>query len=181
MLRVESDSLVRRTSETALVREAVSSDTALLAVAADSVLSLPEGAALGFSTTCKISTTTETGERVTKEASAGKWKEKFVKSFSETITAEGCVLTDGDDQTPTYDQLKAKQLAGEPIEASYNLREGTTREGKTTGGYKGSFIITQLELDGPAGDDAKYSVTLENSGPVTAVEGGSGLSPAAAG
>lgn len=45
MLRVESDSLVRRTSETALVREAVSSDTALLAVAADSVLSLPEGAA----------------------------------------------------------------------------------------------------------------------------------------
>lgn len=45
VLRVESDSLVRRTSETALVREAVSSDTALLAVAADSVLSLPEGAA----------------------------------------------------------------------------------------------------------------------------------------
>lgn len=45
MLRVEADSLVRRTSETALVREAVSSDTALLAVAADSVLSLPEGAA----------------------------------------------------------------------------------------------------------------------------------------
>ena len=127
----------------------------------DLILSIG-GAALGFSTTCKISTTTETGERVTKEASAGKWKEKFVKSFSETITAEGCVLTDGDDQTPTYDQLKAKQLAGEPIEASYNLREGTTREGKTTGGYKGSFIITQLELDGPAGDDAKYSVTLGN-------------------
>lgn len=45
MLRVEADSLVRRTSETALVHEAVSSDTALLAVAADSVLSLPEGAA----------------------------------------------------------------------------------------------------------------------------------------
>ena len=45
VLRVEADSLVRRTSETALVREAVSSDTALLAVAADSVLSLPEGAA----------------------------------------------------------------------------------------------------------------------------------------
>ena len=35
VLRVEADSLVRRTSETALVREAVSSDTALLAVAVD--------------------------------------------------------------------------------------------------------------------------------------------------
>lgn len=137
------------------------------------------GAALGFSTTCKISTTTETGERVTKEASAGKWKEKYVKSFSETITAEGCVLTDGEAETPTYDQLKAMQLAGETVDASYNVREGTTREGKTTGGYTGKYIITQLELDGSAGEDAKYNVTLENCGPVRAAEGGSGLSPAA--
>ena len=36
------------------------------------------GKALGYSTGCKISTSTETGERVTKEASAGKWKEKYV-------------------------------------------------------------------------------------------------------
>ena len=146
----------------------------------DLILSIG-GAALGYSTTCKISTSTETGERVTKEASAGKWKEKFVKSFSETITAEGCVLTDGDDETPTYDQLKAMQTAGEAIDASYNVREGTTREGKTTGGYSGKYIITQLELDGTAGEDAKYNITLENSGPVTAATGGGGLSPAAAG
>lgn len=143
----------------------------------DLILSIG-GAALGFSTTCKISTTTETGERVTKEASAGKWKEKFVKSFSETITAEGCVLTDGEAETPTYDQLKAMQLAGETVDASYNVREGTTREGKTTGGYTGKYIITQLELDGSAGEDAKYNVTLENCGPVTAATGGGGLSPA---
>ena len=143
----------------------------------DLILSIG-GAALGYSTTCKISTTTETGERVTKEASAGKWKEKFVKSFSETITAEGCVLTDGDAETPTYDQLKAMQIAGEAVDASYNVREGTTREGKTSGGYTGKFIITQLELDGSAGEDAKYNVTLENCGPVTASTGGSGLSPA---
>ncbi len=32
--------------------------------------------ALGFSTGCKVSTSVETGERVTKEASSGKWKEK---------------------------------------------------------------------------------------------------------
>ncbi len=143
----------------------------------DLILSIG-GAALGYSTTCKISTSTETGERVTKEASAGKWKEKFVKSFSETITAEGCVLTDGDDETPTYDQLKAMQTAGEAIDASYNVREGSTREGKTTGGYSGKYIITQLELDGTAGEDAKYNITLENSGPVTAATGGGGLSPA---
>lgn len=49
--------------------------------------------------------------------------EKFVKSFSESITADGCVLTDGDSEIPTYDQLKDMMLAGTPIEASYSLRE----------------------------------------------------------
>lgn len=138
----------------------------------DLILSMG-GAALGFSTGCKVSTTTETGERVTKEASSGKWKEKFVKSFSESITADGCVLTDGDSEIPTYDQLKDMMLAGTPIEASYSLREGDKRTGKTEGGYKGKYIITSLELDGQAGDDAKYSVSLENSGKVEKI--GTGL------
>lgn len=124
------------------------------------------GKALGFSTGCKVTTTTETGERVTKEAASGKWKEKYVKSFSESISAEGCVLTDGDTDTPTYDQLKEMQLNGEPIDGHYNLRDGDQRTGKATGGYKGKYIITSLELDAQAGDDAKYSLQLENCGKV---------------
>ena len=136
----------------------------------DLILSV-NGKALGFSTGCKVSTTTETGERVTKEVSSGKWKEKYVKSFSESISAEGCVLTDGDSDTPTYDQLKDMQLAGEPIDASYGLRDGDSRTGKTNGGYKGKYIITSLELDGQAGDDAKYSVQLENCGKVEKLTG----------
>lgn len=130
------------------------------------------GKALGFSTGCKVSTSTETGERVTKEAASGKWKEKYVKSYSESISAEGCVLTDGDSETPTYDQLKEMQLKGEPVDANYSIRDGDSRNGKTTGGYKGKYIITSLELDGQAGDDAKYSVQLENCGPVTKVGDG---------
>jgi predicted secreted protein len=130
------------------------------------------GNALGFSTGCKVSTTTETGERLTKEAATGKWKEKYVKSFSETISADGVVLTDGTSATPTYDQLKALQLAGEPITATYSLRDGDKRTGKTSGGYSGSYIITSLELDAQAGDDAKYSLQLENSGSVSAVGNG---------
>lgn len=140
----------------------------------DLILSI-DGNALGFSTGCKVSTQTETGERVTKEAASGKWKEKYVKSFSESISAEGCVLTDGDTNTPTYDQLKAAQLSGKPIDASYSIREGSTRNGKSAGGYKGKYIITSLELDGQAGDDAKYSVQLENSGAVEKI-GDNGLS-----
>lgn len=132
-----------------------------------------DGKALGFSTGCKVSTSTETGERVTKEAVSGKWKEKYVKSYSESISAEGCVLTDGDSEAPTYDKLKEMQLNGEPVEANYGIRDGDSRNGKATGGYKGMYIITSLELDGQAGDDAKYSVQLENCGPVTKV--GKGL------
>lgn len=134
------------------------------------------GKALGFSTGCKITTQTETGERVTKEAQSGKWKEKYVKSFSESISADGCVLTDGDTATPTYDQLKAAQMAGDPIDASYNVRNGSERDGKTTGGYQGKYLITSLDLDAQAGDDAKYSVQLENCGAVEKVSDGNGLS-----
>lgn len=124
------------------------------------------GNALGFSTGCKVSTSVETGERVTKEASSGKWKEKYVKSFSEEISADGCVLINGDDSTPTYDQLKDIMLEGVSITAQYSLRNGSTRTGKTAGGYKGNYLITSLELDGQSGDDAKYSVKLENCGEV---------------
>jgi predicted secreted protein len=127
---------------------------------------------LGFSTGCKVSTTVETGERVTKEASSGKWGEKYVKKFSEEISADGCVLTNGATDIPTYDELKELMLAGQPVEAQYSLRDGSSRTGKTAGGYKGKYLITSLELDGQAGDDAKYSLKLENVGAVTKVGNG---------
>ena len=134
------------------------------------------GKSLGFSTGCKVSTTVETGERITKEVVSGKWKEKYVKSFSEQITADGCILTDGDTELPTYDELRDLMTAGEPIEAQYSLRDGDKRTGKTDGGYKGRYIITQLDADGQAGDDGKYSITLQNSGKVSKV--GTGLTEA---
>lgn len=139
----------------------------------DLILSVGE-TALGFSTGCKVSTSVETGERVTKEASAGKFGEKYVKKISEQITADGCVLKSGD--LPTYDKLKALMLAGEPIDAAYAIRDGDKRTGKAEGGYTGKYLITQLDLDGTAGDDAKYSLTLNNSGAVTIV--GTGLTEA---
>lgn len=135
-----------------------------------------EGAAFGFSTGCKVTTTAETGERVTKEAAAGKWKEKFVKTISESISVDGLVLVDGDTETPTYDQMKQYMLTGKPIKLNYNLRDGDARTGKAAGGYEGMYICTSLDLDAQAGDDAKYSAQFENSGAVTAVTGGNGLS-----
>ncbi len=137
----------------------------------DLILSIG-GNALGFSTGCKVSTSAETGERVTKEASSGKWKESYVKSFSEQITADGVVLIDGTAEIPSYDQLKDAMLKGDPVDAAYNLRDGDKRTGKASGGYTGRYIITALDLDGQAGDDAKYSITLQNSGAVTKKDNG---------
>ena len=122
---------------------------------------------LGHSTTCKISDSTETGERVTKEKALGKFKEKYVKSLSEQITAEGFVYA-GDEKAdkvgmPTLKKLWMDAL---PVEARYTHRNMNLL--KTDGAmyYYGQYIITSLEHDGPAGDDEKYSLTLENAGPV---------------
>lgn len=64
---------------------------------------------------------------------------------------------------------RGMQLNGESVEANYSIRDGKGRNGKTTGGYKGKYIITLLELDGQAGDNSKYGVQLENCDPVTKV------------
>lgn len=120
------------------------------------------GKALAYSTSCKISTSTETGERITKEAAMARWKESYVKSFSETITADGLVLTNSDAEKPTYKELKALQLAGEPIVAAYYQRNGDD----TTIRSYGNYIITKLDIDATAGEDAKYSIELQNSGAV---------------
>lgn len=137
----------------------------------DLILSV-SGKALGYSTGCKIDTSAETGERVTKEAASGKWKEKYVKSFSESISADGLVLNSGSATQPTYDAMKDLMLKGEPVDGHYNVREADSREGKAAGGYKGKYIITSLSLDAQAGDDSKYSVQLENCGAVTKQDDG---------
>ena len=123
------------------------------------------GKALGYSTSCKISTSTETGERITKEAATARWKEAYVKSFSETITADGLVLTNSDAEKPTYKELKTLQLAGEPIIAAYYQRASAGDDTNTIRCY-GNFIITKLDIDATAGEDAKYSIELQSSGAV---------------
>lgn len=89
-----------------------------------------------------------------------------MKSYSESISADGVVCTDGTSDAPTYDQLKDMQISGTPVDVAYNVREAGSRSGKTAGGYKGKFIITSLDLDAQAGDDSKYSIQLENCGKV---------------
>lgn len=124
----------------------------------------------GYSSGCKISDSTETGERVTKESVDSHWKEKYVKSLSEQITADGFVYDGVAASSVGFPDLKTLWLAKTPVKLRYKYRDQAAAEGL----YEGDFIITSLEQDGPAGDDEKWSVTFENSGPVAAVTANAG-------
>ncbi len=118
---------------------------------------------LGYSTGCKISDSTETGERVTKETGAASWKEKYVKSLAESITAEGFVYDEVAASSIGFPRLKQLWLNKTVVKLRYKYRD------EAEGLYEGDFIITSLEHDGPADDDEKWSITFENSGAITAV------------
>lgn len=137
---------------------------------------------LGHSTGCKITLNTETGDRTTKEAASAKWKEKYVKSLSCSVTAEGFVYDVDDDDDVDATQSTAAQTnkrglaslrtlwaAGTTVTLRWKYR--TESDGEVWGG---SFIITSLEDDAPAGDDEKYSISFENNGPVGIVTSGGG-------
>ena len=121
----------------------------------------------GYSTGCKISDSAETGQRVTKEMTSAQttaaWKEKYIKSVSETITAEGFVYDDVAATSVSMPNLKEAFMNRAVVTVRYKYRNDDTFT------YEGSFIITSLEHDGPADDDEKWSITLENSGPVVKI------------
>lgn len=112
--------------------------------------------ALGFSTGCKVSTSAETGERVTKEASGGKWKESYIKSFSEQITADGVVLTDGTDEVPSYDQLKDAMLKGEP----WRLHTTSVR---ATSAQASPLVATRASILSPPLTSTHRQETMRNT------------------
>lgn len=125
--------------------------------------------ALGYSTGCKISDKTDTGERITKEQAnpniiqRAMWKEKYIKGMSETITAEGFVYDGGEGRAFGLPDMKKMFLQAIPVVLRYKYRAANEVRDKF---YQGTFVITSLEQDGPADDDEKWSVTFENTGPV---------------
>lgn len=131
--------------------------------------------ALGFSTGCKISDSAETGERITKEPGGGnaRWKDKYVKTLSEQITAEGFVYDNARAKDQNLPRLKQLFLDAQPVMLQYQYRtvdpdtQGLTPVDMST--FRGKFVITSLEQDGPADDDEKWSITFENCGPVEAM------------
>lgn len=116
--------------------------------------------ALGHSGECKIAYKAETGSRKTKEAAAGKWDEKYVKSLAASITASGFVH-EADSAGAGLPKLEDIFLAHKAVKATWYYR------GDTTNVHEGMFILTQVNDTGKAGDDETYDITLENSGAVS--------------
>lgn len=123
---------------------------------------------LGHSKTCTITNNAETKERAVKPTLAdrsaacnpGMWKDKSVKSLSVSISAEGFKFY-GDELG--YDKLLELWEAGKAVKVRYALR------GEEATKYReGDFIITSLEEQAPGDDDASYTISMENSGPVEA-------------
>lgn len=115
---------------------------------------------LGYSSTCEINDSAETGSRITKESGDGFWEEKFVKKLSEQITASGFVYDNLAASKIGLPQLKEMFVSKTIVTLRYRYRNSDSL-------YEGRFIITSLKQSGPADGDETWDVTFDNSGPVT--------------
>lgn len=116
---------------------------------------------LGSCTSHTSNFNSETKERAVKPPGdqpigSGRWKNKTVVGLSISISGEGlrCFSESG----TGYKALIAAWKAGESIEVEALERESSSPY------LKGKFVIASLEESAPAGDDATYSITLENDG-----------------
>lgn len=101
----------------------------------------------------------ETKERVTKDTKNGAFSSRRVTKLSVSIKTEALVSF-GD--SAGYAKLLEIMKSRKPVKLKYSYAEessGDTYE-------EGMFVITQLEQNTPASDDASYSASFENDGVV---------------
>ena len=92
-----------------------------------------------------------------KPAGAGLWKDKSVTGLSISVSSDGLILN-GETET-TYAELLGMWKAAKPIEVACFPRGGDEAPY-----LKGKFVITSLKESHAAGEDSKYSISLENAG-----------------
>lgn len=118
--------------------------------------------AVGHSSTCTISLTSETKDRAVKplasaSSSASMWKEKGVTGLAINIKADG--LTVVKETENGFMEVAPDWGKGSAVDVEVYLRGQ-----KEKPIIKGKFIISSMEITGPAQDDTTYSITLDNSG-----------------
>lgn len=121
--------------------------------------------ATGHATSHTLSFSTETKETAVKPAasvaqsSKALYKNKRVTGLAVQIKADGLgVYSEAESGIANF---LAKWKTGMSVEVAAFHRENDDNPY-----VSGNFIITSLELTSPAGEDATYSITLDNDGPV---------------
>lgn len=130
--------------------------------------------AIGHCTTHTTTFNSDTKDRAVKPLAsqtitAGLWKAKSVSGLSVSISAEGLRFYN-ETEYGFKDLFKAWKAA---LPVTVKAVERAAAGGAEQTPYlSGSFVITSLEEDAPAADDATYKVTLENDGEPTLNDAG---------
>ena len=106
-----------------------------------------------------ISYSGETKERVTKDTANGAFSEKSVTKLSVSITCETLRVFNAD---AGFEKLLEIFKSRKPVKLKYGFAQEETSDKYE----EGMFVITSLEEQSPADDDATVSATFENSGAV---------------
>ena len=120
------------------------------------------GKAVGHSTSCQITLSAETKERAVKPLSSlpsqsGLWKDKGITGLAVSISADG--LRVQSETEKGFMEIAPDWGKGDTVAVEVYDRGNTSSPI-----LKGDFVITSLEITGPAQDDITYSVSLENAG-----------------
>lgn len=124
------------------------------------------GKAIGHCSSHKINYNSETKDRAvkpeaTKGAEAGLWKNKGVVGLSISVSADA--LRFYQETENGFDEISALWGVGQSVEVkAFPRGDGSTAQQIPY--LEGKFVITSLEENLPAKDDATYSISLENDG-----------------
>lgn len=127
------------------------------------------GKALGVATACKLTINANVLETSSKDS--GKWVSKQAAKLSWTASSDNLYTVDD------YKSLVDAMIARTPVELQFSTVSNSDSEnGVPSGGwspasdgYKGSAIITSIDMNAADNENATYTVSFEGVGALTAV------------
>lgn len=119
---------------------------------------------IAHSTTCTMTPTMETRDRVTKDT--GKWKSKKAGLLDWEVTSEGLAMYG----SGNYNDLYAAMITRAPVTIKFSGRDAVDdndtwtaqQDGDTY--YEGQGYITNLPETAPNNEDATFTITITGDG-----------------
>lgn len=126
------------------------------------------GKSIAFATNHTLSISAETVETTSKDT-GGMWVAKAIRKISWTMNTENLYTLEG--EGINYDTLFDAMINKEYLEVVFTTSSTEANQVPTGGwtakagqGYKGSVVVTSLELNAPNGDNATFTASFEGVG-----------------